>query len=263
MSKLLGNVIIKGRIQTLTGLHIGASREVLEIGGVDKPVLRDPASREPYIPGSSLKGKMRMLTEFAEHRIKPNNKGEGKPCECGNCMVCIIFGNAADKTRSGPTRLTVRDAYPTPATLDMWARVESELLFTEYKGENSIDRITSAANPRFFERVVPKSEFELEMVYSVFDFQGTDDIAHLKYVFQALQLLEHSALGGHGSRGYGKVAFKLASPFVFSVEDYRHEKALIPELPETAYQPLSEIKIADLIKTVRAKLNPTSSANKE
>ncbi|RMG42830.1 MAG: type III-A CRISPR-associated RAMP protein Csm3, partial [Methanobacteriota archaeon] len=224
MAKLAGNIILPGRIRVVTGLHIGASRDVLEIGGVDSPVLRDPVTRYPYIPGSSLKGKMRMLTEFALNRVKVDN-GKGKPCDCGACEVCLIFGNPADKSKQGPTRLTVRDAFPTDSTVEMWKNVDSELLFTEYKGENTLDRITSAANPRFFERVVPDSVFHFEMVYSIYDLAeiGLDmdkDIENLKYVFQALRLLEHSSLGGHGSRGYGKVAFKLADPLVFSVEDY-------------------------------------------
>ncbi|MHA1267844.1 MAG: type III-A CRISPR-associated RAMP protein Csm3 [Candidatus Helarchaeota archaeon] len=258
MVHLLGNVILKGKIIALTGLHIGGSRDAMEIGGVDSPVLRDPSTRYPYIPGSSLKGKMRMLIEFAEGRVKFNEKGEGKPCDCGKCMVCLIFGNAAEvsgRHSKGPTRLTIRDAYPTEKTVKMWENIDSELLYTEYKGENTIDRITSAANPRFFERVVPGSEFEFEMVYSVYDFAHTNDITNLKYVFQAMQLLEHSALGGHGSRGYGKVQFKLAEPFIFSVEDYRKGKAKIDALPDEAYKSLKEISIEQIVVQVSQKLS--------
>jgi len=257
MAQLLGNVVFKGKIVALTGLHIGGSRDSMEIGGVDSPVIRDPATRYPYIPGSSLKGKMRMLTEFAEGRVNITSKGEGKPCDCGECMVCLIYGNAAEvseKHKNGPTRLTVRDAYPTDETKKMWENVESELLFTEYKGENTLDRITSAAMPRFFERVVPGSEFEFEMIYSVYDFDGINDIDNLKYVFQALQLLEHSALGGHGSRGYGKVQFKLADPFIFSVEDYRNGQAKVEDISEEAYKNLSEISVDEVIKNVADKL---------
>ncbi|GAB4375351.1 MAG: type III-A CRISPR-associated RAMP protein Csm3 [Calditrichia bacterium] len=258
MAKLIANIILKGRIRTVTGLLIGSPKVAFEIGGVDKYVLRDPESKLPYIPGSSLKGKMRMLIEFAEGKIHINNKGEGKPCQCGACVVCFIFGNPAEvseKARKGPTRLIVRDAYPTKNTIAMWENVESELLYTEYKGENSLDRITSAANPRFFERVVPRSEFDLEMVYSVYDFDGVNDLNNLKYVYQALHLLEHSSLGGHGSRGYGKVAFRLAPPLVFSTEDYREQRVSIPEYSDKDYKPLSELNVDAIVQSVSQKLS--------
>lgn len=258
MAQLIANIILKGRIRTVTGLLIGSPKVTFEIGGVDKYVIRDPESKLPYIPGSSLKGKMRMLTEFAEGRIYITEEGKGKPCQCGQCPVCYIFGNPAEigeKTRKGPSRLIVRDAYPTDATLAMWKDVESELLYTEYKGENTLDRITSAANPRFFERVVPRSEFDLEMVYSVYDFNGINDIENLKYVYQALRLLEHSSLGGHGSRGYGKVTFKLAAPLVFTVEDYREQRIRIPEFSEADYKPLNELDVNNILQTISEKLS--------
>ncbi|HLC14929.1 MAG TPA: RAMP superfamily CRISPR-associated protein [Thermodesulfovibrionia bacterium] len=69
---------ITGKIQVLTGLHIGASNANIEIGGLDNPIIKDPLPRSnaPYIPGSSLKGKMRSLIEIKEGRIAPG----GKPC---------------------------------------------------------------------------------------------------------------------------------------------------------------------------------------
>ncbi|WP_297499767.1 type III-A CRISPR-associated RAMP protein Csm3, partial [Thermococcus sp.] len=58
-----GKVVIRGRIKALTGLHIGSQRDVSEIGGIDNPVIKDPHTGLPYIPGSSLKGKLRSLFE--------------------------------------------------------------------------------------------------------------------------------------------------------------------------------------------------------
>ena len=258
MAQLIANVILKGRIRTITGLLIGSPKVSFEIGGVDKYVIRDPESKLPYIPGSSLKGKMRMLVEYAEGKIHITPKGEGKPCQCGECAVCYIFGNPAEvgaKAKKGPTRLIVRDAFPTDDTIAMWKDVESELLYTEYKGENSLDRITSAANPRFFERVVPGSEFNLEMVYSIYDIEGINDAENLKYLYQALRLLEHSSLGGHGSRGYGKVAFKLAQPQVFSMEDYRAHRIEMKKLTDADFKPLSELNVDDIIQDISQKLS--------
>ncbi len=254
MAKLLGNVIFKGRIKTLTGLHVGGSKDAMEIGGVDSPVLRDPSTKHPYIPGSSLKGKMRMLLEFAEGKIKISS-GKGEPCDCGKCMVCTIFGNAADDKKGnvfGPTRLTIRDAYPTKETIEMWEKIDSELLYTEYKGENTIDRLTSAANPRFFERVVPNSFFEFEMVYSIFDFPEINDIENIRYIYQALKLLEHSSIGGHGSRGYGKIEFYLAEPFVFSIEDYQKGITFIKEI--SIDKKLEEFNLENILLNIKSKL---------
>jgi CRISPR-associated protein Csm3 len=79
----------------------------------------------------------------------------------------------------------------------------TDLLYTESKTEANIDRVTSAANPRTYERVPAGAQFELNMVLNVFD---TDDEAELKKLLdQAIALLHDDYLGGSGSRGYGQV----------------------------------------------------------
>ncbi len=104
----------------------------------------------------------------------------------------------------------------------MWNELDSELLFTEFKPENSIDRLTSEANPRFLERVVKGSMFNFEAVYGIYDFDdsGETDKEYFKYVIQGLRLLEHSGLGGNISRGYGQIKFHLTKPLVISKQDY-------------------------------------------
>ena len=62
--RLQGKYIIQGKIKVLTGLHIGGPTTGLNIGGVDNIVIKD-AKGKPYIPGSSLKGKMRSLLEYS------------------------------------------------------------------------------------------------------------------------------------------------------------------------------------------------------
>lgn len=259
MASLISNIIIAGKIKTKTGLLIGSSAESIDIGGIDKYVMRDPASNLPYIPGSSLKGKMRMLTEYAENRVDITNDGKGKPCDCGECMVCIIYGNAADSEKKselklGPTRLLIRDAYPTPETIEMWENIDSELMYTEYKGENTIDRLTSQAMPRFFERVVPESVFDFELVYSVYDFKQADDIENIKYVLQALKMLEHNAIGGHGSRGYGKIEINILEPFVFTMQDYKDGLTKIPDTKNLSYIKIQDIKPDDIIRNLRDRI---------
>lgn len=256
--KFKGNFILKGKIECLTGLHIGGSKDKLEIGGVDSPVLRNPRTKEPYIPGSSLKGKLRHLLEYSTGEItnpvdgilgsvsksEPivrlfgigandkeavfkkihtarKNKEEGKPYETD--IKDEYLGEM------GVTRLIVRDATPDKDTKDMWGKMDSELLYTEYKPENTIDRLTAAANPRFIERVVAGSRFNFEIIYGVYDMgQGNDkeqSQKDLNNLLEALRLLEDATLGKSGSRGYGHIRFLLNIPIWVGQEDYRNTKA--------------------------------------
>ncbi len=221
MAQFIGNILIRAKIECLTGLHIGGSKDKVEIGGVDTPVVRDPVTRQPYIPGSSLKGKMRMLLEYATGNV--DQSGEVHNCAEPDCPVCRIFGSsAAEERKCGPTRLLVRDAYPDDTTIGQWENMDSELLFAEMKSENFLNRITSAANPRFLERVVKGSKFDLEMVYGLYDVDdGQDDLEFFKHVQTSLLLLEQSALGGNGSRGYGQIKFHFAEPLMIAREAYQ------------------------------------------
>ena len=216
--KLYGKIIFRGVIKALTGLHIGASKETLEIGGLDSPVVKHPITREPYIPGSSLKGKLRSLLEMKLHTEK------GLPfkergvrfhfCETYedalHCNVCRVFGSSG--TTNFPARIKVRDAELT----DFSRNFISDGL--EIKFENSLDRITSASNPRQIERVPAGTEFEFEIIYNVENLkQLKNDLIN---ILSAMELLEDDALGGHGSRGYGRVKFYFAEITAKPVEAY-------------------------------------------
>lgn len=218
--QFLANVVLRGKIETKTGMHIGGSKEKLEIGGVDSPVLRDPHKNLPYIPGSSLKGKMRMLLEFALDKVT-----NGEPHEATDVddEIGRLFGTSAKDIASGPTRLIIRDAYPDEETIEMWDNLDSELLYTEFKPENSLNRLTSEANPRFLERVVKGSNFDIELVYGIYDTgdNGETDKNYIKHLYQALRLLEHSGVGGNISRGYGQIEFKFSDPLVVKRDDYK------------------------------------------
>jgi len=214
-----GNVIIKGIIRCDTGLSIGGNKESFEIGGIDNPVIRDPVTRFPYIPGSSLKGKMRSLLEWDLGKIEAT--GDVHQCktteDAKNCPICRIFGTSAgEEIKVGPTRLIVRDSYPTKETIEMWGSLDTGLLYTEWKKENTIKRITSEANPRDMERIPTGSEFEFEMVYGIYDINdgGANDLDFIDSVFGAIRLLEDSTLGGSGSRGYGKVTLSIEEPII-------------------------------------------------
>lgn len=222
---LYGRVFITGDIRTVTGLHIGGAAGALEVGGVDAPVIRDPLTNRPYVPGSSLRGKMRSLTEKKTGRVQNFRIGRGvhvhiceDPNDYNACPVCPIFGVPGDKPASNPTRLVVRDVFLSDASADKLQAAQTDLPFSEVKWEATIDRVTSAAVPRQIERVPAGAEFAgFEMVYSIYH---ADDIARLITVVEAMQLLEDDYLGGLGSRGGGKIAFQNLGIYARSSEDY-------------------------------------------
>jgi len=211
---LYGRVLIHAQIEALTGLHIGGSSAGMEIGGVDKAVIRNPLTGVPYIPGSSLRGKMRSQTEKVLGLPQNNKIGQvtihtcKKPEEYnrnGGCPVCHVFGVPAEIDYSGPTRLAVRDTPMSEDSVLKLDKANTELRYAELKTEVAIDRVTSAATPRTLERVPAGTIFApAELVFGIYD---QADFERLRVVVNALQLVEDDYLGGAGSRGSGKVRF--------------------------------------------------------
>jgi len=207
--KLKKYVSITGALVCKTGVRIGGSKEELEIGGMDNPILRDPVDKLPYIPGSSLKGKLRSLLEYNYGRVGP----QGNPCGCAQplnvCPVCTIFGPHMKPAHElGPSRLIVRDALLSKKSLDELAKLSREegLQYAEVKTENIIDRRTGIARQgglRTLERVPKGTAFDLNM--SVRVFEGDDEAKMVGYITEALELLGKDYLGGSGTRGYGWV----------------------------------------------------------
>jgi CRISPR-associated protein Csm3 len=211
---LYGRVFVRGKIKAATGLHIGGSPAALAIGMVDNPVIRDSLTGRPYIPGSSVRGKMRSLWE--KMTGVPQNWSIGRDVnihlcdkkeEYERCPVCQIYGVMGQSEASFPTRLLVRDAFLSPGSeKELREMAKTDQPYTEIKWEAAIDRVTSAAVPRQMERVPAGTVFDgMEMVFSVYD-QG--DLARFLTVFEAMQLLEDDYLGGQGSRGSGKILFQ-------------------------------------------------------
>jgi CRISPR-associated protein Csm3 len=270
---LLGKLKLTSTIAVKTGLHIGGGSENLEIGGLDKPVIRDPITQQPYLPGSSIKGKMRSILERVLQ--KPVNRAGGSgtfryesddlesgysdhPQEVSfegahTCAVSRVFGSTGAKKcwlpedivntqnltrigtdekiikgqkyvkavgRNSPARLIVRDCHLTEDSIAKLKAIDTGLYMTEWKFENGIDRITAAANPRQLERVPAGSNFNFELVYTV---ENPDQVVEdLKNIAIALAILEDDALGGHGSRGYGKVVFENFELFYRDVNYYKN-----------------------------------------
>lgn len=197
---------VEGTLVVRTGLHIGGNSDGIHAALVDRPVARDPFSGLPFVPGSSVKGKLRSLLEWTRGKVSCERAGAG-PCICNECDVCRIFGVPARirATRGkikGPTRLAVADAFPHDDTLRKLGRLETGLPFTEWKKENALDRITSSATPRDVERVPAGSRYGMKFTYTLYEPEDADALGEL---FAAMDLLEGSYLGGSGSRGYGRV----------------------------------------------------------
>ena len=206
--KLQKIVSFNGKIICKTGLHIGGVNNQIKIGGIDNEVIKHPVTDEPYIPGSSLKGKMRSQLEKKLGKISER----GEPCGCGQetCEVCKIFGAHRNvRSLAAPTRIIVRDCCLTEETKKKYDDLlhEKGASYLENKAENIINRKSGTSdNPRFFERVPSGTEFDFNIQLQVFD--KDDEKSLVSAVRDCLNLVEESYLGGSGSRGYGQVEFQ-------------------------------------------------------
>ncbi|MCX7988448.1 MAG: type III-A CRISPR-associated RAMP protein Csm3 [Thermodesulfovibrio sp.] len=228
---------ISGIISLKTGLHIGSGNTEMQIGGTDNPVIKHPHTNEPYIPGSSLKGKIRSLIELYygivaeatkhEDLIKAGGLASPKMLRNSNGGVTKhienilkVFGSGAGDTdeelakKLGPTRVSFSDCFLTKEFIE---EVEKKRWsYVEIKSENRINRITGTAeHPRFIERVPSGAKFKLEISFKILD--EADKKLFTDYLLKGLKLLEYDSLGGSGSRGYGKVEF------IFDDENLKRE----------------------------------------
>jgi CRISPR-associated protein Csm3 len=221
-NKLIKKIEISGNILLKTGLHIGGTNSSMSIGGIDKGVIRNPLTNQPYIPGSSLKGKMRHLLQVSRGDIEPSEKPIGKNIYYGptsNGLDAKLFGYA-ERDSQQPSRLIVRDANLINAELLM---SKTEMPYTEGKTEVIIDRITSAASPRQIERVPAGAQFQLNMIINIWE-QDNNENELLDTVLECLLLLKDDYLGGSGSRGYGQIAFENINIIEKSSDNYYQEK---------------------------------------
>ncbi|MCP4351449.1 MAG: type III-A CRISPR-associated RAMP protein Csm3 [Desulfobacterales bacterium] len=267
-------IFVSGTLTNLTGMHIGGNSTEMSIGGADSIVVRNPLTNHPYIPGSSLRGKMRSLLErirgemtidlekpgerqvkyqvkFVKDLEEPLSEGaklkSAGPSTSPEALSSKFFGVAVDKHESErpedviPQRLVVRDAeLLNPKKLEEAKNTDMPL--TEVKTEVAIDRITSKANPRQIERVPAGAEFGFQFILNLF---GEDDeTGYVNLLFQCMELLQDDYLGGHGGRGYGRVRFELRQDGITckTAEDYRENRDASRfeiDIPENL-QPLPE-----------------------
>ncbi len=211
---------LEGTITLKSGLHIGSGNMEMHIGGTDSPVIKHPHTLDPYIPGSSLKGKVRSLLEMesglmiyteggvvSSKTLQNVNNDSSLQVKCE--AILKIFGSSGadkeDETGYGPTRVSFTDCFLD----DEWKSKakENRWLLTEEKSENVINRIKGTAeNPRFIERVPEGTKFRFLVTFKILEESDKDLFDNV--LLKGLKLLEMDALGGNGSRGYGRVSFE-------------------------------------------------------
>ena len=203
MNTLKGKFIITGKIKVLTGLHIGTSGDFSAIGAVDNIVIRDTVTNKPIIPGSSLKGKMRYLLSRTKYNDNSTLKMSNIKEEHNE--IRRLFGASEPIVLS---RLQFCDMLLREK--DYGRDVEFDLPYTEIKYENTIDRGTGIANPRQQERVPAGSEFDFRLIYNIENTENMEEEVKCDFenILLMFELLEDDYLGGHGTRGYGRVKFE-------------------------------------------------------
>ncbi|MCS7074842.1 MAG: type III-A CRISPR-associated RAMP protein Csm3, partial [Bacteroidia bacterium] len=218
--QLVKKILIKGEIETLTGLKIGGSQTAMSIGGIDNSVIRNPLDNKPYIPGSSIKGKMRSLLELRDGTIGNKKMGviDHGPTEDPNSRVGKLFGCLGDKKVQRASKIMVRDCtLLTPE--EKFSK--TDLPYTEAKTEVVLDRVTAKAMPRSIERVPAGVQFGLEIILTITSEDNEKEF--LTDTFHALRLLQDDSLGGYGSRGYGQVKIRIKQLIERTAAFYRGE----------------------------------------
>lgn len=239
----LKNYIITGQLECVTGLHIGESLDTIDIGGSDNPLVRKSTNNLPYIPGSSLKGKLRTLLELADKESsKSVIANNGRASDKG--LAAQLFGVSGNEEKLDKNgvyyKVIVRDLFPSDETIKAWNENTTLLNGSELKYENTLNRLTAEAKPRNIERVPPESCFKFEIIVNTAskdDKKPDEDESDNKEctnkdvlpILQAMKLLEDDYLGGSGSRGFGKVCFKDINIVERSVDYYieNNEETLI------------------------------------
>lgn len=229
MTQLNKKIIIKGTIKALTGLHIGGTNSAMGIGGPDSMVVRNPLDNKPYIPGSSLKGKLRAMLDIADGTIEEVRMGQVKygSSQSPNSNAAKLFGTARNDEQQRPSAVIVRDCElkGSDEELDKLFK-NTDLQFTESKTEVVIDRITAKAMPRQLERVPAGAEFKMNLVVNIFE--EAEQETQLQNLARAMRLLMDDYLGGSGSRGYGQIDIQVESVMERSVNYYIGDKAEKP-----------------------------------
>ncbi|MBL1149292.1 MAG: type III-A CRISPR-associated RAMP protein Csm3 [Armatimonadetes bacterium] len=220
MKRLIKHAEIHGVMRVQSGLRIGAGGSSLDIGGLDNPILRHPVTRLPYVPGSSIKGKLRSLLEVSNFRLGQfmEPRATSGPCGCGRCAVCWLFGCGEVRNTTEPTRLIFRDCLLLPkgdhkkqefGVEELGSLLSEGVFYSEVKAEVTMDRSSGKvgqAGPRSMDRIAAGTLLDFRVTVRVLE--GDDEGQMKQALAHALRLLEAEGLGGSVSRGYGQVKFE-------------------------------------------------------
>ena len=197
--QLLGKILIQAELTVETGLHIGGSNDYAPIGAVDSVFVRDPFTRQPIIPGSSVKGKMRTLLAKARNGARMVQS----PAE-DEKVVRRLFGATGEK-QVLLSRLQFSDLFINRKAERKFEMLDTDTYMGEVKFENTIERGTGTAMPRQIERVPRGTTFDFLLIYNIENEEELNE--DMEVLAQGFRLLQLDYLGGHGSRGYGRVSF--------------------------------------------------------
>jgi len=223
MNKLFGKLIIKSKIVLETGMHIGASNDFAPIGAVDMTYIRDPLTKQPIIPGSSIKGKLRYLLVrvFSETGQLPSKENDSKE-------VKRLFGDSNNSDKEVYlSRLQFYDLKLSTESKEKLDKANLDLPYAEIKFENTINRLTNIAMPRQIERVPAGAEFDFKLVYNIEDIEEIEE--DFKNIKLAVDLIEDDYIGGHGTRGYGRIKFDI---FYITHKSFSNEEINIKKYEE-------------------------------
>lgn len=222
----------KGTMTVKSGVHIGGTNEGTKVGGCDNPVIRNPLTNDPYIPGSSIKGVLRSTAEKMPayaYKIR-----DGKPCGCGqrDCIVCKLFGaHMNKKPESGEPRLIIRDMNMNRDFLDnLFTSGGNRSDLTEIKTSTMIDRRTNMAytgddsnsndnkkdnkkdskkggSLRSMERVVAGVVFDCYFTLKIMDKDNEEEL--INFFKKCISIVEATGIGGKVTSGSGQVEFDI------------------------------------------------------
>jgi len=202
--KLKEYLEVNGAIILREGLRIGGTKEAVGIGETENPIIRHPVTQRPYLPGSSIKGKIRSLLE---QKYSPSTQRTGRPCDCADCFICSLFGCGDARKGKEPSRLIFRDA---PLNPESAKELEDALpgSFVEVKTEIAMDRNKGKALPKALrtqERIPAGAKFDFSFTIRFFEEDAGQRADYFKKLSEAFEMLEKDYLGGSGTRGYGQV----------------------------------------------------------
>ncbi|WP_297277683.1 type III-A CRISPR-associated RAMP protein Csm3 [uncultured Brachyspira sp.] len=249
---------ISANMTLLTGMHIGASNDFSPIGAIDSPVIKDPITKQPIIPGSSIKGKLRTLMA----KLISNNNKDYKITKCDDDPeeIKVLFGSSEHESRLQFYDLFLKN----PGKLE---QKNLDFIYTESKFENSIYRITLEANPRQLERIPAGAVFNFQFIYN-FCYTNNENVDNdvikkdFEFISNAIKALQLDYLGGSGSRGYGKVLFNKFKVINPDLKNYNIDKKEFESINSDKMRSLieeslkdSELFIKQLIEAENKKTN--------